>query len=69
MRKHYILPGNYCKSNADRIVEALAGKTFMRFEVTCGNHAGNITITVYTEYDCEQKDFEDMVIFAAMNAI
>lgn len=48
--------GYFSESTMKKIQNKVNGKTFMNFQVTYSNQAGNCTLIVKTDYQCASKE-------------
>ena len=61
------LPGLFTKTHAERIKQALTGKSYMNFSVECGGYAHNYSIVVSTNCPkTSKKELFEMFIYCAL---
>ena len=66
----YEIPGLHSSQTAKNIKEKLDGKTYMDFEVQFGGYgAMNQTVSIVTNYETTQKEFEDFVLYVAFSEL
>lgn len=65
----YELPGFYSTKQCQRIKEKLQGRTFMNFDVQYGGVAGNNSILITSNEECDEKELQHMIMFFILNEI
>lgn len=61
--------GYFDERTCKAIKEELDGKTFMNFNVTWSNCAGNCTLIIETDYDDTEAEIKGMFLHCALNLI
>ena len=61
--------GYFTKCEAIKLVKALNGKTYLRFEVSYGGTAGNYVLNVGTEEDTDPNNLKWVFISYAFSAL
>lgn len=71
VKKEYCLDelGYFLESECENIAKALNGKTYMDFEVTWSNWAGNCTLIVATDYDGTEEEIKRKFIRCAFSEL
>lgn len=63
-KKEYIFTelGYFCESECQKIQQAMNGKTYMDFDVTYSNYAGNCTLIIKTDYEESEKEIKNFFL-------
>ena len=61
--------GYFTKSACEKIKDKMQGKTYMNFDITYGNFAGNCTLIIRTDYDAEPQKIKIFFLNCALNQI
>lgn len=58
--------GYFTENIIDGIKKAMQGKTFMNFEITSSNYAGNCILIIKTDYEASESKIKEMFLSAAL---
>jgi hypothetical protein len=61
--------GFFTEGQCKRIKEKLQGKTYMDFDITWSNEAGNCTLIVRTEYDGTFEEIKSMFFNLVLSSL
>lgn len=61
--------GYFTKSACEKIKEKMQGKTYMNFEITYSNFAGNCTLIIQTDYEAEPREIKNFFLNCALNQL
>lgn len=69
--KQYIFEelGYFCESDCKAIKEVMQGCTYMNFNVSWSNNAGNCILSVSTDYDDEPQNIKNFFIACVFSKI
>ena len=61
--------GYFTEKQIDAIKDELDGVSYMSFNVTSSNYAGNRTLIVSTDYEADEEEIKNMFLNCALSAI
>lgn len=61
--------GYFTKSECENIKAAIDGKTYMHFEVSYCNFAGNCILVVRTDYDATEAEIKNFFLSCALSTL
>lgn len=61
--------GYFCESDCKAIKELMQGQSYMNFNVSWCNHAGNCILNVSTDYDDEPQNIKNFFIACVFSKI
>lgn len=61
--------GYFCKSQCEAIKEAMQGATFMNFDISYSNCAGNCTLIIETDYEATEQEIKNFFIACALGKL
>lgn len=61
--------GYFCESDCKAIKEVMQGYSYMKFNVTWFNHAGNCILNVSTDYEDEPQKIKNFFIACVFSKI
>lgn len=69
--KQYVFKelGYFLESECQAIKDALQGKTYMNFDISWSNQAGNCTLIVSTDYEDEPQEIKNFFLNCALSEI
>lgn len=69
--KEYVFEelGYFTETVCQRIKNAMDGATFMGFEISWSNHAGNCTLVIATDYEGSEQEIKNFFLACALHHI
>lgn len=69
--KQYVFDelGYFTESTCRRIKNAMSGTTFMNFEISWSNCAGNCTLIIATDYEASEQEIKNFFLACALHHI
>lgn len=61
--------GYFTASSIAGIKKAMQGKTYMNFDITASNYAGNHTLIIRTDYDASEAEIKAMFLSVALELL
>lgn len=61
--------GYFTEKQINAIKDELDGVSYMSFNVTYSNYAGNRTLIVSTDYEADEEEIKNMFLHCALSAI
>ena len=58
--------GNLPKEYCENLKERFSGKTYMQFEISYSNYAGNCNLIVRTKYKTSKKELKEFFVFCVL---
>lgn len=71
MKKEYTFEelGYFAERECKAIKDSLQGYSYMNFDISWSNWAGNCTLIVATDYEAEEKEIKDFFLHCALGMI
>ena len=71
MKKEYTFEelGYFAERECKAIKDSLQGYSYMNFDISWSNWAGNCTLLVATDYEAEEKEIKDFFLHCALGMI
>lgn len=61
--------GYFTETEAKKLKAALQGRTYLRFEITWSNHAGNCILIVRSREICKEEDLKNLFLHCVLSLL
>ena len=70
MKTQVMIDGYFSMQDCEKLKEKLSGKTYMQFEISYSNYAGNCNLIVSTSReDTDKKELLEMFVWYALSEL